>query len=107
MHRTHDERVYFFVLLAHPKPSHRDYGVIDGAYVACWVNEPTEELAEAVAREAIEDLEWDVEERDQGYEVGRDDFEDGSKSLQRFDQALIDDCVLDFNRWRVGAPDDD
>lgn len=99
--------MYFFVLLAHPKPSHRDYGVIDGAYVACWVNEANEELAEAVAREAIEDLEWDVEERDQGYEVGRDDFEDGSKSLQRFDQALIDDCVLDFNRWRVGAPDDD
>jgi len=99
--------MYFFVLLAHPKPSHRDYGVIDGAYVACWVNEPTEELAEAVAREAIEDLEWDVEERDQGYHIGRDDFEVGSKSLQRFDQALVDDCVLDFNQWRVGAPDDD
>ena len=99
--------MYFFVLLAHPNPTNAEYGEIDGAYVSCWVNEPTEALAERRARQTIEELGWDVDERDQGYMVSRDDYEASSESLERFDQALVDGCVLTFHRWPVGAPDED
>ena len=99
--------MFFFTFLAHPRPSHSQYGAVDGAYVACWVAEPLESVAELLAREAIEGLDWDVEERDEGYPVSIDDYERGSESRERYEQAAIDRVVLEFHTWPVGAPDED
>ena len=102
-----NDRMFFFTFLAHPKPGHAEYGVVDGAYVACWVAEPIESVAERIAREAIEVQQWDVEERDEGYPVSIDDYDVGTESRERYEQAVIDGVVLTFHRWPVGAPDED
>jgi hypothetical protein len=99
--------MFFFTFLAHPKPSHSQYGAVDGAYVACWVAEPIESVAEDMAREAIEALDWDVEERDEGYLVSIDQYEPGSESHERYEQAAIDGVVLEFHTWPVGAPEEE
>ena len=99
--------MFFFMFLAHPKPTHADYGTIDGAYVACWVNEPVETAAEHMAREAIEALGWDVEEREDGFPVSLEDYEPNSQSRAMYEQATVDGVVLSFHRWAVGAPDED
>jgi len=99
--------MFFFTFVAHPKPTHSKYGVIDGAYVACWVAEPVEDIAEHTAREAIEVQGWDVDELDEGYPVSIDDYELGSESRERYEQAVTDGVVLTFHTWPVGAPDED
>jgi hypothetical protein len=99
--------MFFFTFVAHPKPHHAEYGAVDGAYVACWVAEPLESVAEGIAREAIEAQQWDVDERDEGYPVSIDDYELGSESRERCEQAAVDGVVLTFHRWPVGAPDEE
>ena len=99
--------MFFFTFLAHPKPGHAQYGAVDGAYVACWVAEPVENVAENIAREAIDALQWDVDERDEGYSVSIDDYDPGSESRERYEQAVLDGVVLEFHTWPVGAPDED
>jgi hypothetical protein len=99
--------MFFFTFLAHPRPGHAEYGTVDGAYVACWVAEPIESVAEDIAREAIKAQDWDVEERDEGYPVSVDDYELGSYSRERSEQAATDGVVLTFHTWPVGAPDED
>jgi len=100
-------RVHFLVFEAHPKPIHADYGRVDGAFVAVFVNEPVPAAAEAAARAFIEEAGWDVAELDQSYPAELESFPLGHPSRDRFEQALIDGIVATFNRWPVGAPDDD
>jgi hypothetical protein len=99
--------MFFFTFVAHPKAANAEYGVVDGAYIACWVAEPVESAAESIARDAIEAQQWDVEERDEGYPVSLDDYEPGSESRERCEQASSDGVVLAFHRWPVGAPEED
>ena len=95
------------VFLAHPKPTSEHYGVEDGAYVSCWVNEPTESVAEDVARAAIAEAGWDVERKDEASEVSADSYPPDSESGLLFAQAMVDGCVLTFHVWNIGAPDDE
>ena len=99
--------MHFLVFEAHPKPIHADYGRVDGAFVAVFVNEPVPAAAEAAARAFIEEAGWDVAELDQSYPAELESFPLGHPSRDRFEQALIDGIVATFNRWPVGAPDDD
>jgi hypothetical protein len=95
--------MFFFTFVAHPKPTHAEYGSVDGAYVSCWVNESGETAAEQVARDAIEALAWDVEDRDEGFPVSIHDYEPDSGPRALCEQAAIDGIVLTFHRWPVGA----
>jgi hypothetical protein len=77
--------VFFITLEASAKPSHPDYGEVDGAFASCWVNEPTAGLAEAVAREGVEANGWDVVELDKVREISRAEYADhpeGSSSIR-------------------------
>jgi len=100
-------RVHFLVFEAHPKPAHVDYGRVDGAFVSVFVNEPVPAAAEAAARTFIEEAGWDVAQLDQSYPIELESFPVGDPSRERFEQALIDGIVVTFNRWPVGAPDED
>jgi hypothetical protein len=99
--------VHFLVFEANPKPTHPDYGSVDGAFVSVFVNETLASAAETAGRALIEDQGWDVAELDQSYSVQLDTFPIGHPSRATFEQALIDGIAATFHRWPVGAPDDD
>ena len=99
--------MYFLTFEAHPKPTHPDYGTVDGAFASVFVNESVAGAAETVAREFIEENGWDVAELDQSYPVELESYPPGDPSRQHFEQALIDGIVVTFHQWPVGAPDDD
>jgi hypothetical protein len=90
---------------AHPKPTHPEYGLVGGAAVAVFVNEPVQAAAETAACALIEEQGWEVVEIAESYAVERDQYEAGSESLERFDQARVDGIVARFHRWPVGAED--
>ena len=97
----------FLSILVHPRTDSDEYGVVDGAYAACWVNEPTLELAEAAARAFLEASGWDAEEVEEAYSVNRERYLEQERSLSLFDQALTDGVVVTLHTWPVGAPEDD
>ena len=86
---------------------HDDYGEVDGAYATCWVNEPTVALADAQARAFLEELGWDIEEREEALRVQASDYPLASEGQDRIEQARLDGLVVTLHRWAVGAPDDD
>jgi len=98
--------LFFITLEASPKPGHLEYGHIDGAFVSCWVNEPTRDLAEGATRAEIESAGWDVVELDECRRVIRDEYLENPDALEHFDQASIDGLVLTFHTWPIGADED-
>ena len=98
--------MHFFVFLAHPSPSHEDYGTVDGAYVSCWVNDPVEASAEAAARALIEEAGWDIDERDVAYPLADDHYTPDQSGFANMQQARTDGICAVFHTWDVGAPDE-
>ena len=95
--------MFFITLEAAPKPTHARYGEIDGAFVSCWVNEPTAHLAEQVARAGIDSAGWDALVVDERRSVIREEYIEKPEALEYFDQASIDGLVLTFHTWPVGG----
>jgi hypothetical protein len=98
--------LYFLRFEAHPKPSHPDYGRVDGAEVAVFVDEEIQAAAEAAARDFIDGQLWDIEKLEDAYSVQFDAFDADDPGRARFEQALADGLVATFHEWPVGAPDD-
>ena len=96
----------FLLFEVHPKPSHAEYGAIDGAFASMWVNEPVQASAETVAREFLEAHLWDVEALEEAYAVTADQYAEDQIGRERFAQALLDGVVATFYRWPVGAPEE-
>jgi len=96
----------FLLYEVHPRPSHPEYGIIDGAYASIWVNQYVQEAAERVALEFLDRNLWDVESLDEAYPVTLDLYEQGHIGRERFQQAVVDGVVGTFFRWPVGAPDE-
>src|SRR4051812_26126471 len=97
--------MYFILYLAHPKPSHAEYGVTDGAYVSCWIDDPVEPSADAAARALIEAAGWDVHDREEAYPVAEGHYTPGDVGAERVAQARLDGICATFHRWAVGAPE--
>jgi hypothetical protein len=57
------------VFEVHPKPTHRDYGTVDGAFASCWLLPSPGDEPEQLCREALELDGWEVEELDSQYLV--------------------------------------
>ena len=95
--------MHYLEFEAYPKPNHERYGVIDGAYICCWVNDPDPAEAESRARERLEQAGWDIEKLEESYPATKDAF----AGNQYFEQARTDGIVLLINTWPVGAPEEE
>jgi hypothetical protein len=74
--------------------------------ISCWVNEPTESLAESAARAEIDAAGWDILECEESSRIDREEYLT-SDSLEYFDQALTDGVVLVVHTWPVGGDIDE
>ena len=99
--------IHRLIYLTSPRPSHPQYGSIDGAYATCWVREPVLAAADARARQFLEREGWDVEEPDEYLLVTETSCPPGTQGREFFEQAQTDDLVLVLHTWPVGTPDDE
>ena len=93
--------MFHFVFVGRPSPGSRDYGVVGGGYVICYVDKPDEASAERMAREAITAAGWEVERKDQASEVNQDSFPPDSQDGLMITQGAMDGCVLTFSVWHI------
>jgi hypothetical protein len=99
--------VNFFVFLAHPNPSHDEYGAVERAYVSCWVNEPAPAQAEARARTYLEGAGWDIEELDDSCTTSVDAYAAGDPGRTYAAEAVAHGLCAVFHSWPVEATDRD
>ena len=70
------------------------------------VNEPIPAAADAAARERLESIGWDIEAADEHILVTEATCPPGTPGFEHFEQAQVDDLVVVFYTWPVGAPDE-
>jgi hypothetical protein len=79
----------FLTFHGEPTPEYEDKDVL-GAYINCWIDANNINKAEAVARLEIEKLNWQILQREEGYEILINDYRENADGLQYYEQALID-----------------
>ncbi len=98
--------MYFLVYEVSPKPAHRCYGEVDGAFVSLFVNEHIKEPAVAAAEDFVASDGWDIVAFTEAYAVSLEDYPPGHESRDRYLQAEQDGVVATFHTWPIGAPDE-
>lgn len=89
--------MYLLTVVAKTNERNPEYQAIDDAYVSCWINRDTLEVATAAAYEMISATEWDVVGTEEVLEVSAADFEGDEESRRHYEQALTDGAVLVFH----------
>jgi hypothetical protein len=91
--------MYFFTFRAVPTPDAREFHEAAGAYVNCWIQNSSRDLAEERAADLIHEYGWSVESLEEGAIVSSDDYEDDDEDREFYEQALMEGEVLVFNTW--------
>jgi hypothetical protein len=100
--------VYFFMFEAHPKPSSEEYGVHDGAFISCWVNDPDAGIAEAAARDFVDGEGWNIDSVEDTQQLADDiQYPPDEPARKYYEHAKETGFVGVFYLWPVGGADDD
>jgi hypothetical protein len=91
--------VYHLVYLVFPKPTHPEYGELDGAYASCWVKDPVLERADRAARTFIGESSWDIEAQGEVHEVSPESCPPGAEGREHFEKAQLDGLACVFYAW--------
>lgn len=92
-----EKLMYLFTITAKTTAENPDHGMVGEAYVNCWINQETLDLAEAVARNSISEENWEVIETEEVTIIEESDYEEGDPDLAYFQQAITDGEVFVFN----------
>jgi hypothetical protein len=93
--------VFYLEFDATLMPTHPEFRSVAGAAIGCWVDVPTAERADELARSAISAEEYVITRREQCSEVSRGEFADHPEVLARFDEAAAVGIALSYLRWPV------
>ena len=93
--------MYFFNILAAPKPGTEQAEDAGGAYVNCWINFPLEDGAELLARFYIGEAGWEPGEKVDQRWVEEEDYADEPEWMQYFREAEEDGASFVFYSWPI------
>jgi hypothetical protein len=91
--------MFFFTFRAVPTPDAKEFFDSAGAYVACWIQNSSRDLAEERAAELIREYGWSVESLEEGAVVASEDYALDDEDREFYEQALVEGEVLVFNTW--------
>lgn len=92
-----------FILLIHAKPSADNPEILEaaGAYVNCFVEAETFDLAEGIALKFLKEERWTPISLEEGYEVTEDDYDGDPEGLKVYYQVLIDKQKYTFHTYET------
>ena len=93
------DTICWFMFLGRPESSSPDYSSAGGAFINAWVAHTDAAIAEQIARDAIAEELWRVEQVEEWSYVTRQTYKDLPESLERFEQAVVDGHCLAFFAW--------
>lgn len=95
------------MFLAKPLPSSSEFADTGGAFISAWVAHSDDAIAEQIARDAIEEQDWRVEDVEERASISRDAYRDEPDKMEHFNQALVDGYCLVFFCWPPDGDDSD
>lgn len=87
-----------FYLVFEVRPTERG-GVLGGAYVHCWVNRESAEIAYFHAASRLCDAGWVIDSGSEPALVWREDFLHDEVALEGFDMAVREGDALQMHGW--------
>lgn len=91
--------MFFFQFEVRPNQSHPKRTEYGGGMVNCWVMRDTQAQAAAVAREWIDNEQWQVTSVEEARLITRECQAESPDGLKYFEQAVIDSEVFVFHTW--------
>jgi len=93
------DTICWFMIRARPQPDIPEAADIAGAFINAYVAHSDEAIAEQVARDAIEEQRWRIEEVEHQAVLTPDACGPDEEHREYFDQALADGHCLVFHCW--------
>jgi hypothetical protein len=94
-----------FILIIHARPGNDNprFSEVAGAYVNCFIENETFDLAEQTAVKFLEDSFWIPIELEESYEVTEDNYVGDPEGLEVYKQVLIDKEIYTFHTYVSGS----
>jgi hypothetical protein len=102
-----DRELFLVTVVARPRHDNSESTKVGGAYVNCWIDEPSEVSAVARAEAEVREADWIPESIQKIVVVTRKDYESHEDGREYFEQALIDGVVLVFHTFPNEAAEDE
>ena len=98
-----------FILIIHAKPEleNQEATEIAGAYVKCFIEAETLELAEKTALKFLTAENWRAIALEESYAVTENDHIDDPGGLEVYQQVLVDKEVYTFHTYETGDQEED
>jgi len=91
--------VFILMIKVEPEDGNPEVGEIAGAYVNCFVERETFELAEETALKFLREEKWTPIKLDESWEVTEEDYENDPKGLEVYKQVLLDKEIYTFHTY--------
>ena len=101
------DTVCWFMIRAIPQEKSAEFVDTAGAFINAYIAHTDEAIAEQIARDAIEEQQWCIEEVEQQAILTRETCGPDKEHREYFDQALEDGHCLVFYCWPPGGEDED
>ena len=97
--------MYFFSIHGVPGPNNPDSVTVGGAFINCYINHATLDLAESIARKSIEEAGWQIVAIEESKIVNSSSFEEDSDGMKYYEQALVDKEVFAYFTYPGDGPE--
>ena len=91
--------MYFLMYHVMPTADNDAGPEMKGAYANCLILSNSMDKAEEIARLKINELDWQIIDFEEGYEVIKADYIDNAKGMEMYEQALVDKEVYTFHTY--------
>lgn len=89
--------MYFITYHGKPKTNNQEVGETIGAYINCYIEADNLKQAEKIARNEIDEMNWDILTRDEAYTIDNESISDEGREY--YEQAIIDKAVYVFHSY--------
>lgn len=96
--------IFLFQFEVRPRPNNPESKKIGGAVVLCWVDRPTQDVAETIARGLIDKEGWVIMKLEEASLITRET--QNPEGMEYFEQAETDGEAVAFYTWSLDATDD-
>ena len=91
--------VFILIIHARPENNNPEFSEVAGAYVNCFIERETFDLAEQIAIKFLKDEYWIPIELEESYMVTEEDYAGDPKGLEVYKQVLIDKEMYTYHTY--------
>src|SRR4051812_20596542 len=96
-----EKLIQFFRFVSRPRKTNLRAAGLEGAYICAWVDQPDAGIAEQIARTAISESDWDIDEIEATEALSRDEFVSDPERKGILPRFASDGFALVYLCWPI------